>query len=133
MNYIPEKLKIVSIFYEDMKNKIFELFFQMHVKFLIKDASQNGYKYFLKPNDIKDWGTQYYKYFSDLWLKMNRFEATNDMVYERESLKHYAGFEYININKFLRGEYVPYSDLCLERISSITTCLNKFSLNDYSL
>lgn len=117
-------------FYGSVKNKIFEFLFQIHLKFLFKNFSENGFKYFLNHKDIEEWADTYNKYFSDMRLKMNRFEATIEMIYERESLEYYAGNKSIEINNFLRGEHVFFPEICIERIISLTKCLENFYLHE---
>jgi hypothetical protein len=113
-----------------MKNKIFELFFQIQIKSLFKDSSQNGYKYFLNPKDIKDWGDSYDRYFSDLWQRMNRLEVANEMAFEWETLKFYTGYKSLELNKLLRGENVYFQDQCYDRIETLANCIEKFSLHE---
>lgn len=57
---------------------------------------------------------------------MNRFEVTNEMVFEWEFIDYYSGNNCLAINTFLRGSNVFPTELCLKRISSMTKCIEKF-------
>jgi len=121
---------MMSKFFKRVRNKIFDFYFQMQLRFLLKSFSEDGFKYFINHKDIEKWSDGYNKKHSDMLFKINRFEASNEMIYERESLEYYAGYKSIEINKFLRGERVFFPKLCNERVVSITKCLENFYLHE---
>jgi hypothetical protein len=125
--------KIIYVLCDKFQNVIFEYVYSQILKKQIEEVFiPENYTFFLKKQDIKNWGKQHSDHFEKRLEKQQIFPFYENKDRELDEISYYTrGYSHIKLNNYLRGQPVFTNENYMQKkIELIESCLSKFYINE---